>query len=126
MDEYVEKTIMRTKSGLYKLLIMPFRSCNVLSMFTTLMNSIFHEKLDEFMIIYIDDILVYFKMTKEHVKHLEYVLSKFHENKFFVNRAKNEFVQEKMNFLGHLIMGRGEVQPQEVISHKKLEKPNQS
>jgi hypothetical protein len=45
-------------------------------MFTTLMNSIFHKKLDKFMIIYIDDILMYSKITKEHVKHLEYVLSK--------------------------------------------------
>jgi len=111
MDEDVENTIMRTKS---KFFIMPFGSCNVSSMFTTLMNLIFHEKLDEFMIIYIDDILVYFKMTEEHAKHLEYVLSKFHENKFFVNRAKNEFVQEEMNFLRHLIMGRGEIQPKKL------------
>jgi len=55
------------------------------------MNSIFHEKLDKFVIIYINDILVYSKMTKKHAKHLEYVLSKHRENNFFTNKAKSEF-----------------------------------
>jgi len=45
------------------------------------MNSIFHKKLNEFMIIYIDDILVYSKSTKKHVRHLEFVLQKLKENK---------------------------------------------
>jgi len=67
---------MRTKYGSYKFLVMPFRLCNVLLTFTTFMNSNFHEKLDEFMIIYIDDVLVYFKTMKEHVEHLEYVMNK--------------------------------------------------
>jgi hypothetical protein len=59
----VEKMAMITMYGSYKFLVMPFGLCNVPSTFTTLMNSIFHEKLDEFMIIYIDDILVYSKTT---------------------------------------------------------------
>jgi hypothetical protein len=76
-------------------------------MFTTLMNLIFHEKLDEFMIIYIDDILVYFKMAKEHAENLEYVLNKLCENKLFANRVKNEFAWEDMNFLGHILSWEG-------------------
>jgi hypothetical protein len=55
------------------------------------MNSNFHEKLDKFVIIYIDDILVYSKIIKEHMEHFKYVLSKLQQNKFFANRAKNEF-----------------------------------
>ncbi len=55
------------------------------------MNSNFHEKLDEFVIIYIDDILVYSKIVEEHAEHLEYVLHKLYENKLFANMAKNEF-----------------------------------
>ncbi len=55
---------------------MPFKLCNVSLTFTTFMNSIFHEKLNEFMIMYIDHILVYFKIVEEHVEHLEYVLNK--------------------------------------------------
>ncbi len=49
-------------------------------MFTTFMNSISHEKLDELVLIFIDDILMYFKTIEKHTKHLEYVLSKFREN----------------------------------------------
>jgi len=83
--------VMRTRYGSYEFLVMPFELYNILLMFTTLMNSNFHEKLDEFMIIYIDDILVYSKIIKEHAEHLEYVLNKLHENKLFTNIAKNEF-----------------------------------
>jgi hypothetical protein len=64
MFEDVEKTTMKTKYGSYEFLMMPLGLCNVLSTFTTLMNFIFHEKLDEFMIIYIDDILVYSKKQR--------------------------------------------------------------
>jgi len=59
IDEDVENIVMRTKYGLYEFQMMPFGLCNAPLMFTTLMNSIFHEKLDKFMIIYIDDIFVY-------------------------------------------------------------------
>jgi len=72
-------------------------------MFTTVMNSIFHEKLDKFMIIYIDDIFVYSRIVEEHVEHLEYVLNKLHESKLFANRVKNEFAYEEMGFLRHIL-----------------------
>ncbi len=61
------------------------------STFITLMNSIFYEKLNKFMIIYIDDILLYSKSMEGDTKHLEYVLNKFQQNNFFVNNVKNEF-----------------------------------
>ncbi len=64
INEDVEKTIMKTRYGFYKFLVMLFRLCNTPSTFTTLMNSIFHEKLDEFMIICIDDILAYPRLWK--------------------------------------------------------------
>jgi hypothetical protein len=70
MNEDVEKMVMRTRYGSYEFLVMPFGLCNILLMFTTLMNSIFHEKLGKFVVIYIDDILVYSKITQEHVEHL--------------------------------------------------------
>jgi hypothetical protein len=80
------------------------------------MNFIFHEKLDEFMIIYIDDILVYSKIVEEHMKHLEYLLNKLLKNQLFANKAKNEFAQKEMGFLGHILSGEG-VRP----NLKKLE-----
>jgi len=58
--------------------------------------------LDEFVIIYIDDILVYSKTTKEHTEHLEYVLTKFCENKLFAKKAKKE-----IDFLGHILSREG-------------------
>ncbi len=69
----VEKMVMKIRYSSYKFLVMSFELCNVPSTFTMLMNSIFHKKLDEFMIIYIDDILVYSKFAKEHATHLEFM-----------------------------------------------------
>jgi hypothetical protein len=71
------------------------------------MNSSFHEKLDEFVIIYIDHILVYSKIIKEHVKHFEYVLNKLRQNKLFANRVKNEFSQKEMDFLKCILSKEG-------------------
>ncbi len=80
-DEDVKKLAMKIRYNSYVFLVMPFGLCNVLLMFTTLMNSILHKKFDEFVIIYIDDNLVYSKTIEEHMEHLEYVLNKFHDNK---------------------------------------------
>jgi hypothetical protein len=106
VNEDVEKMVMRTRYGSYEFLVMPFGLFNIPLMFTTFMNSIFHEKLDEFVIIYIDDILVYSKIIKEHVEHLQYVFNKLHD-KLFVNKAKNEFAQEEMDFLKHILSKEG-------------------
>lgn len=77
MDANVEKTGMKTMYGSCGFLVMPFGLCNALSMFITFMNSIFHEKLDEFVITYVNDILVYSKILEEHTNYFEYVMSKF-------------------------------------------------
>jgi hypothetical protein len=60
---------MKTKYGSYEFLLMPFGLCNIPSMFMAFMNFIFHEKLNKFVIIYIDDILVDSKIVEEHVEH---------------------------------------------------------
>lgn len=114
VDEDVEKMAMKTKYGSYEFLAMSFRLCSALwtPYVTTVMNSIFNKKLNEFMIIYINDIFVYSKTVEEHVEHLKYVLNKFHENKLFANKVKSEFDQKEMDFLGHIfVKGRGEAWP---------------
>jgi hypothetical protein len=103
----VEKTTMRTRYNTYEFLVMQFGLCNTPSTFTTLMNSIFHEKFNEFMSIYIDDILVYSKFIKEYATHLEFVLQKFEENKLYTNRVKNEFANLEMDFLKHVLSWEG-------------------
>ncbi len=80
---------------------------NVLLTFTAFVNFIFHKKLDEFVIIYIDDILVYSKIVEEHVKHLKYMLSKFQKNQLVTNKVKSEFAQKEMDFLGHILSLEG-------------------
>jgi hypothetical protein len=77
MDEDIEKMVMKTKHGSYEFLVMPFGLCNVPYQFTTFMNFIFGEKFNDFMINYIDNILVWFKSIEEYAEHLEYVLNKF-------------------------------------------------
>ena len=67
------KTACQTRYGSFEFLVMPFGLCNAPATFTTTMNNIFHEYLDDFVIIYIDDILVYSKTAEEHAEHLEKV-----------------------------------------------------
>jgi hypothetical protein len=104
----VEKMATRTRYSSYEFLVILFGLCNALSIFTTLMNSIFHKIFDEFVNIYIDDILLYSKSIKEHVTHLEFVLQKLKKNKLDTNRVKSEFVSLKMDFLGHVLAWEGE------------------
>ena len=74
MNGNVEKMACRIRYGSYKFLVMPFGLCNVPSTFTTLMNTIFRKEMDNFVIVYIDDILEYSKTAEEHARHLEVVL----------------------------------------------------
>jgi len=71
------------------------------------MNLVFHDKLDEFLIIYIDDIHIYSKSTEKHTENLEYVLQKLKENDLYANKTKSEFVQIKMDFLRHVLSLKG-------------------
>ena len=82
-----EKTACQTRYRSFKFLVMPFEPCNAPTTFTTLMNNIFHEYLDDFMIIYIDDILVYSKRAEEHVEHLEKVFQKLRWNKLYTKKT---------------------------------------
>jgi hypothetical protein len=82
---------MRMHYGLYEFLVILFGLCNAPSTFTTFMNLVVHDKLDEFLIIYIDGILIYFKSAEEHARHLEYVIQKLKENNLYANKATSKF-----------------------------------
>jgi hypothetical protein len=66
-EEDIEKTACRTRYGSYEFVVMPFGLCNVPATFTTIMNSMFHHESDDFVVVYIDDILVFSKSKEEHV-----------------------------------------------------------
>jgi hypothetical protein len=106
-EEDIEKTACRTRYGSYEFVVMPFGLCNASTTFTTLMNSMFHHESDDFVVVYIDDILVFSKCKEEHTKHLEVVLKKLRNNKLYANLEKSEFELVEMEFLGHVLNGKG-------------------
>ena len=77
-----EKTALSDGYGSFEFLLMPFGLCNAPRTFTTLMNNFIYEYLNEFVIIYMDDILVYSKTVEEHAKHLEKVFQKLQSNSY--------------------------------------------
>ncbi|KAL1220684.1 putative mitochondrial protein [Cardamine amara subsp. amara] len=86
---------------------MPFGLTNAPAAFMRLMNNIFQEYLDEFVIIFLDDILVYSKSLEEHEVHLRVVLAKLWEHKLFAKLSKCNFWQQKIGFLGQVISAEG-------------------
>ncbi len=102
-----EKTACRTRYGSYKFLVMPFGLTNAPTTFCTLMNDIFWEWFDDFVVIYIDDILIYNGFMEKHVEHLRKVFEKLRENKLYAKLEKCEFEVTEVDFLGHRITQEG-------------------
>jgi RNase H-like domain found in reverse transcriptase/Reverse transcriptase (RNA-dependent DNA polymerase)/Integrase zinc binding domain len=106
-EEDVHKTAFRTRYGHYEFLVMPFGLTNAPATFMTLMNDIFREYLDQFVIIYLDDILIYSKTKGEHMQHVNLVLRKLRENRLYGKLSKCEFFKEEVEYLGHYISSQG-------------------
>ncbi len=102
-----EKTACRTRYGSYEFLVMPFGLTNAPVTFCTLMNDIFREWLDDFVVVYIDDILIYNSSLEEHAEHLRKVFQRLRENKLYAKLEKCEFGMTKVDFLGHRIIQEG-------------------
>src|SRR5271154_5507148 len=105
--EDVSKTAFRTRYGYYEFLVLPFGLTNAPATFMTLMNDIFREYLDQFVVIYLDDILIYSKTKKEHLKHVRLVLEKLKEHHLYGKMSKCEFMKTKVEYLGHYISAEG-------------------
>ncbi len=86
-----EKTACRTRYGSYEFLVMPFGFTNAPATFCTLMNDIFREWLDDFVVVYIDDILIYSGSLEEHAEHFRKVFQRLRENKLYAKLKKCEF-----------------------------------
>ena len=89
--EDIPKTAFRTRYGHYEFLVMPFGLTNAPTAFMDLMNRVFHEYLDRFVIVFIDDILICSKSQEEHEKHLRIVLQILRERKLYAKLKKCEF-----------------------------------
>jgi len=97
-DEY--KTAFRTRYGLYEWTVMPFGLCNAPSTFQRLMNSIFRDVIDKFLIVYIDDILIYSNTLEEHIRHIRFVLNRLRKHQLQAHPLKSLFLQTLIDFLG--------------------------
>ncbi|GBG90336.1 hypothetical protein CBR_g50584 [Chara braunii] len=87
--------------------VMPFGLCNAPGTFQHTMNQIFHDHLDNFIIVYLDDILIFSKSAEEHAQHVETVLSLQRQHKYKVNLKKCEFGRTKILYLGHEVSAEG-------------------
>ncbi|GBG71101.1 hypothetical protein CBR_g8400 [Chara braunii] len=101
------KTAFQTRYDLYGFVVMPFGLCNAPGTFQHAMNRIFHDYLDKFVIVYLDDILIFSKTVEEHVAHLDKVLDLLRQHKFKINGEKCEFGRTRVLYLGHEISAEG-------------------
>ena len=99
----VSKTAFRTRYGHYEFLVMPFGLTNASAAFMDLMNRVFSPYLDKFVILFIDDILVYLSGPKEHAEHLRTVLQILRECRLYAKFSKCKFWLDKVALLGHVI-----------------------
>ncbi|GKB13163.1 putative reverse transcriptase domain-containing protein [Tanacetum coccineum] len=102
-DQDVSKTAFHTRYGHYEFLVMPFGLTNALAVFMDLMNRVFYEYLDRFVIVFINDILVYLKTSEEHKDHLHIVLEILRQKKLYEKFLKCDFWLEQVAFLGHIV-----------------------
>ena len=103
----VPKTAFRTRYGHYEFLVMPFRLTNASAAFMDLMNRVFQPYLDRFVIVFIDDILVYSGSSEEHSEHLRIVLQTLRERQLYAKLSKCQFWLDRVAFLGHVISAEG-------------------
>jgi hypothetical protein len=99
----IPKIAFSTRYGLYEFLVMSFGLTNAPAYFMYLMNSVFMPELDKFVVVFIDDILVYSKNEEEHVGHLHVVLQRLREHRLYSKMSKCDFWLKENKFLGHTI-----------------------
>ena len=111
----VSMTAFRTRYGHYEFLMMPFCLTNAPITFMGLMNRVFQPYLDRFVIVFIDDILVYSGSPEEHSEHLRIVLQTLREQQLYAKLRKCQFLLDRVTFLGHVISVEGvSVDPQKI------------
>ncbi|GJX49332.1 putative reverse transcriptase domain-containing protein [Tanacetum coccineum] len=123
-EEDIPKTAFRTRYGHYEFQVMPFGLTNAPAVFMDRMNRVCKPFLDKFVIVFIDDILIYSKNKKEHEEHLKAVLELLKKEKLYAKFSKCEFWIPKVQFLVHVIDSQGiHVDPTKIESIKGWESP---
>lgn len=105
--EDIPKTAFSTRYGLYEYLVMSFGLTNAPAHFMYLMNSMFMPELDTFVVVFIDDILVYSENAEDHKEYQRVVLTRLQEHKLYAKFSKCKFWLKKVSFLGHVLSEDG-------------------
>jgi hypothetical protein len=103
----ISKTAFTTRYGLYEYLVMFFGLTDAPAHFMYLMNYVFMPELNKFVVVFINDILIYSKNKEEHAEHLRIVLSRLREHQLYAKFSKYEFWLDEVSFLGHVLSTEG-------------------
>ncbi|KAK1424203.1 hypothetical protein QVD17_19524 [Tagetes erecta] len=123
-EEDIPKTAFRTRYGHYEFMVMPFGLTNAPAAFMDLMNRVCRPYLDKFVIVFIDDILIYSRTRKDHEQHLKLILELLGKEKLYAKFSKCEFWLREVQFLGHVVNENGiHVDPSKIEAVKKWEAP---
>jgi hypothetical protein len=102
-DADIPKTCIRTRYGSFEFLVMPLGLTNAPSTFQAVMNDVFREYLDDFVMVYIDDILIFSRAAEDHLKHVTLIIARLRQHQLFAKRSKCEFNRASLPFLGHVV-----------------------
>jgi hypothetical protein len=123
--EDIPKTAFVTRYGQYEFTVVSFGLTNASSYFMNMMNKVFMDKLDKFMVVFIDDILIYSATAEEHEQHLRVVLEKLRQNQLYAKFSKCDFWLEEVAFLGHVLTAKlVVVDPAKIEAVKEWEQPH--
>ncbi|GJT05578.1 putative reverse transcriptase domain-containing protein [Tanacetum coccineum] len=123
-EDDILKTAFITRYGHFEFTVMPFGLTNATMVFMDLMNRVCRPYLDKFMIMFIDDILIYYKTQEEHVEHLRLVFGLLKKEKLYAKFSKCEFWLREVQFLGHVINSDGiHVDPSKIEAVKNWNAP---
>ena len=106
-DDDIPKTAFRTRYDHYEFMVMPFGLTNALAVFMDLMNRVCKPYLDKFVIVFIDDILIYSKTKSDHEQHLRLMLELLKKEQLYAKLSKCEFWLREVQFLGHIVNDQG-------------------
>ena len=122
--EDIPKTAFQTHEGHYKFKVMPFGLKNAPATFQASMNELFRPYLRKFVLVFFDDILIYSNNWKEHLQHLDKVLTLLEDHQFYAKKSKCTFGKEEVEYLGHIISHEGvKVDPSKFKFIREWNKP---
>ena len=123
-EEDVPKTAFRTRYGHFEFTVLPFGLTNAPATFMQMINRIFGDLYDKFVVAYLDDILIYSETWEEHLQHLREVLERLQRNHLFAKASKCDFAKSEVEFCGHLVNPEGiRIHPRNIEALHKWPRP---